>query len=228
MKWIIMGLSGAILPIGIALANDAPHMTNEKDRINYSVGYQIGGDFKKQGVELAPEILVEGIKAALEGKQPRLAPDEMRTTLQNLKKKITADQEKEKKQAVKEFRADGEAFLKENAGKEGVVSLPSGLQYKVLKKGAGKMPTGKDTVTVNYRATLIDGTEFDSSYRDGKPATIPLTSVIAGWKEALPLMKEGSRWLLYIPYHLAFGEKGPLADRTVIYEIELVAVKPDA
>ena len=225
MERMMMGVVGGMLLGGIAWANDAPQLTSERDKINYSVGYQIGGDFKKEGVELAPDLLVRGIRAALEGTQPALSPEEMRTTLMELKKKITAEQDKEKRLAMEKYRAEGETFLAKNAKAEGVVTLASGLQYKVLKEGTGKKPTVKDTVTVNYRATLVDGTEFDSSIRDGKPATIPLASVIPGWQEALPLMKEGAKWLLFIPHHLAFGEKGPLADRTVIYEIELVSVK---
>lgn len=119
----------------------------------------------------------------------------------------------------------GRESLSANARKEGVVVQPNGLQYKVLKEGSGKSPTLKDTVVVNYRATKIDGQEFDSSYRDGKPTDIPLEKVIPGWQEALPLMKEGTKCQLFIPADLAFDERGPLADRTVIYEIELIEVK---
>lgn len=226
MKRMVIIVLGAVLLDNMAWAIDAPELTSEMDKINYSVGYQIGGDFKKQGVELAPDQLVRGIKAALEETQPALPPEEMRTALMALKKKITAEQENEKKKAVENYMAEGETFLAKNANVEGVVTLASGLQYKILKDGTGKKPTLNDTVTVNYRATLIDGTEFDSSYRDDKPATIPLSNVIPGWKEALPLMKEGAKWLIFIPHRLAFGEKGPLADRTVIYEIELISVKP--
>lgn len=226
MKRMVIIVLGAVLLDNMAWAIDAPELTSEMDKINYSVGYQIGGDFKKQGVELAPDQLVRGIKAALEETPPALPPEEMRTTLMALKKKITAEQENEKKKAIENYMAEGETFLAKNANVEGVVTLASGLQYKILKDGTGKKPTLNDTVTVNYRATLIDGTEFDSSYRDDKPATIPLSNVIPGWKEALPLMKEGAKWLIFIPHRLAFGEKGPLADRTVIYEIELISVKP--
>lgn len=226
MKRMVIIVLGAVLLDNMAWAIDAPELTSEMDKINYSVGYQIGGDFKKQGVELAPDQLVRGIKAALEETQPALPPEEMRAALMALKKKIIAEQENEKKKAIENYMAEGETFLAKNANVEGVVTLASGLQYKILKDGTGKKPTLNDTVTVNYRATLIDGTEFDSSYRDDKPATIPLSNVIPGWKEALPLMKEGAKWLIFIPHRLAFGEKGPLADRTVIYEIELISVKP--
>lgn len=211
---------------GAQAAADKPSFKDEKEKINYSVGYQIGGDFKKQGVELNPEALVQGINDALEETKPAISSDEMRTTLVNLKKKISADQELQRKKLAEQYRGEGQAFLAENAKKAGVVTLPSGLQYKVLKEGTGKSPSMKDTVSVHYQGTLIDGTEFNSSRRDGKPLTIPIGTVIQGWKEALALMKEGARWQLFIPSDLAFGESGLLADRAIIYEIELLAVVP--
>jgi FKBP-type peptidyl-prolyl cis-trans isomerase FklB len=211
---------------GICSAGEKPLLKDEKERINYSVGYQIGGDFKRQGVALVPEPLLQGIRDALAEEKPLLSTEEMRTILVGLKKKIDADLIERKKAASERLRGEGREFLTGNAGKEGVITLPSGLQYKVIKEGSGKKPTLKDRVTVNYRATRIDGQEFDSTYRDGKPSIIPLDKVIPGWQEALPLMKEGSKWQLFIPSDLAFGERGPLADRAVIYEIELIAVNP--
>jgi len=151
---------------------------------------------------------------------------EMSTTLVDLKKKIVADEQKQHKERIDTYREEGRQFLAENAKKDGVVTLPSGLQYEVLQEGTGKKPTLADTVTVKYRGTLINGTEFDSSYKDGKPATISLSNVIPGWKEALPMMKEGAKWKIFLPPQLAFGYKGVLEDRTVIYEIELISVKP--
>ena len=215
-----------LLASGVLATDDKPSLKDEKERINYSVGYQIGGDFKKQGVELKPEAIVQGIRDALEETKPLISPEEMRTTLVNLKKKISADQELQRKKLAEQFRGEGRVFMAENAKKEGVVTLPSALQYRVLREGTGKSPSMKDTITVHYQGTLIDGTEFNSSQRDGKPLTITLGTVIPGWKEALTLMKEGARWQLFIPSDLAFGERGPLADRTIIYEIELVAVIP--
>lgn len=226
MKRLIVGILGVTLLGGVCAAEDKPILKDEKDRVNYSVGYQVGGDFRRQGVELDPEVLVRGIRDALGGTQPLLTEEEMRRTLVDLKRKIVAEEEKQRKGRVEKFREEGKKFLAENAKKEGVVSLPSGLQYIVLQEGRGRKPTLKDTVTVNYRGTRIDGTEFDSSDRDGEPATFPLGSVIQGWQEALPMMKEGAKWKLFLPPKLAFGDKGPLEDQTLVYEIELLSVQP--
>lgn len=210
-----------------AMAAEAPHLTDDTDRISYSVGFQVGGDFKRQGLTLDRETLVKGIEDALaDNRTPLMSAQEMRETLIDLKKRIVAQQERQKVANAENYRGEGRDFLAANAAKDGVVTLPSGLQYKVLTAGHGRRPTLEDTITVNYRGTLIDGQEFDSSYRDGQSATIPLNSVIAGWKEALPLMQEGAKWQLFVPADLAFGERGPLADRTVIYELELLAVQP--
>lgn len=226
-----MAFLGLCLFAGVCRAEKGSGMElkTDKDRTNYSVGYQIGGDFKRQGVELSPDALVQGVRDALAEGKPLMSPEEMRNTLVKLEKKIDADDQKSRQQeTVEKYGGEGREFLAGNAKKEGVVTLPSGLQYKVLKEGTGKRPTLADTVTVHYRGTLVDGTEFNSSPREGKPAIIPLANVIPGWKEALPLMKEGAKWQLFIPADLAFGERGPLADRAVIYEIELLGVKPGA
>lgn len=214
------------LSFSFCLAGEELALKEKKDKVSYSIGYQVGGDFKKQGVMLKPQTLLQGIQDALAGEKPLMTPEQMRATLVELQQKTLAEEERQRKEAVENYRGEGREFLTANAGKEGVVTLPSGLQYKVLQEGTGRKPTVKDTVTVNYLGTKIDGTEFDSSYRKGKPVTIPLNSVIPGWKEALPLMKEGAKWRLFIPADLAFGERGPLADRTVIYEVELLSVKP--
>ncbi len=211
----------------VALAGGLTELKDDNDRISYSVGYQVGGDFKRQGLTINREALVKGIEDALAGTATPLMPaEEMRTTLIDLKKRLVAEQERQRTTSAESYRGEGREFLAANAGKEGVVTLPSGLQYKILTEGNGRHPTLDDTVTVSYRGTLIDGSEFDSSQRSGKPMTIALNSVIAGWKEALPLMKEGAKWQLFVPADLAFGERGPLADRTVIYEIELHTIEP--
>jgi FKBP-type peptidyl-prolyl cis-trans isomerase FklB len=225
MKKVITGFLCAVLFSGVCGAGEKPQLKSENDKINYSVGYQVGGDFKNQDVKLNTELLVKGVRDAISG-TPLMTMEEMQTTLVTLKKKIVAMEKEQRKQTREKYVGEGRDFLAANAKKKGVVTLPSGLQYKVLKEGKGKSPTLKDTVTVNYRGTLIDGTEFDSTYREGKPASIVLGNVIPGWKEALPMMKEGDKWQLFIPADLAFGEHGPLADRTVIYEVELLSVKP--
>lgn len=213
-----------LLPLS-AWGADQPELKTEKDKINYSVGYQIGGDFKKQGVELSPEILVRGIQDALSEVSPLLTKDEMYTVLVGLKRKILTDQQGPRK-LVRQVPEEETAFFAENAKKEGVKTLPSGLQFKSLTSGSGKSPTSEDTVTVHYRATRIDGTEFDSTYRIKKPRTLSLQNLIPGLKEALQLMKEGDRWQIFIPPPLAFGQKGSLAGKGVIYDMELVSVQP--
>lgn len=225
MKHWMLGMLGLALLGSVCVAEDKPVLKDEKDRVNYSVGFQIGGDFQRQGVELNPELLVQGIRDALEQQQPLISEREMRQTLVDLKKKIVAEEEKLRKARGNKTREEGRKFLAENARKEGIISLPSGLQYKVIKEGAGRQPTLQDTVSVNYRGTKLDGIEFDSSSREGKPATFPLNSVIPGWQEALPMMREGAKWQLFLPAKLAFGDKGPLEDQTVIFEIELLKVE---
>jgi len=223
MKHLIIGAL-CILPLSDAIAGDETTIKTENDKISYSIGFQIGGDFKRQGVELSPDTLIKGIQDALQGKSTLMTEDSMHLTLTNLKKKIVAEEQKQKQLVTKEYREEGQLFLTKNANKQGVVSLPSGLQYKVLKKGKGKSPTKNDTVTVHYIGTLIDGNEFDSSKRTNKPATFSVGGVIAGWTEALQLMQEGDQWQLFIPPELAYGEHGPLANRTLLFDVELISV----
>lgn len=226
MRPIVL-LSLALLPMTAAgWAAEQPKPTTEKEKINYSVGYQIGGDFKRQGVELSPEMLVRGIQDALGKGQPLMTEDEMHTTLVDLKKKIESNQAEEKKLLRERYRLEGEKFLAENGKKAGVTTLPSGLQYRIITPGTGKKPTLGDSVTVQYRATLINGTEFDSSYRAKKPGTFPLGKLIPGLQEALQLMPAGSKWQIVIPPQLAFDERGPLADQVVIYELQLDSAQP--
>jgi len=226
MKIWLIGILGLTLLSSVCMAEDKTVFKDEKDRVNYSVGFQIGGDFERQGVELNPELLVRGIRDAIEKKRPLLGEEEMRQVLVDLKKRIVAEEQKQRTARLEKFRAEGQKFLAENARKEGVVTLPSGLQYQVLQAGKGKQPTLKDTVTVHYRGIKLSGTEFDSSYREGKPVSFSISNVIPGWQEALPMMKEGAKWKLFLPPKLAFGDKGPLEDQTVIYEIELLQVMP--
>lgn len=215
---------------GICRAGDAPALVGENEKISYSIGYQIGGDFKRQGVELAPDLLVRGIRDAADGADPGIPPQEMRKILVELKRKVEADERKRRREKAEKHRAEGEAFLAANGKKEGVVTLPSGLQYKVLAAGTGKSPGPADNVTVHYRGTLVDGTEFDSSMKRNEPATFGVDRVIAGWKEALPMMKEGAKWRLFVPPKLGYGKQGAGSrippDSTLIFEIELIAVRP--
>jgi FKBP-type peptidyl-prolyl cis-trans isomerase FklB len=214
---------------GICLAGEKPELKDGKEKISYSIGYQIGGDFKRQGIELAPDLLVKGVLDAVGGAEPRIPPQEMQKTLVDLKTKVEADARKQRKEITGKSRAEGEAFLAANGKKEGVVTLPSGLQYKVLAAGKGKSPSPTDNVTVHYRGTLVDGTEFDSSYKRNKPATFRVDRVIPGWKESLPMMKEGGKWRLFVPSKLAYGERGAGSkippESTLIFEVELISVQ---
>jgi FKBP-type peptidyl-prolyl cis-trans isomerase FklB len=207
-----------------ALAEEDFKLEDETARINYSVGFQIGGDFKRQGVDLNPQAIVKGIEDALSGDEASMSPQEMRTTLTDLKKKIVAEQRRKKEEEAKKRRAEGTAFIEEYAKKEGVSTTESGLRYRILEPGGGKAPGPTDKVTVNYKGTLIDGKEFDSSYKRGKPATFQLNRVIKGWTEGVQLLKEGGKAELVIPPDLAYGNRGPLADQTLVFEVELLSV----
>jgi FKBP-type peptidyl-prolyl cis-trans isomerase FklB len=228
MKYLIIAALVVMLFFNISVAGETLKIVDEKDKVNYSLGYQIGGDFKNQAVELRPELVVKGIQDAISGADPLLTPQEMRAVLIDLKKKIEkTEREKLLKDSVKNLAA-GEAFLSENAKKNGVKVLPSGLQYHVVREGTGAVPKETDTVTVNYRGTLIDGTEFDSSYKRNKPATFQVDRVIRGWTEALQLMQEGAKWELFIPAKLAYGERGAGSgippNSALIFEVDLISV----
>ena len=224
MRYLLSTVLSVILLVNLWLAEDRLDFEDEKTKANYSVGYQIGADFKRQGVEINPEMLVKGIQDALSGEKAMMTPQERRNTLSNLQRQVAAQQEQEKAKQAQEYPGEGRQFLAANAMKPGVVTLASGLQYKVIRVGTGKTPGPHDSVTVNYRGTLINGNEFDSSYRRGKPATFRVDGVIAGWTEALQLMKEGAKWQLFIPPDLAYGERGTLADKTLIFDVELISV----
>lgn len=202
-----------------ALAAEPASQPDEMDRINYSLGYQIGGDLKQQQVEIRGQMLLQGLQDAMQGEPTLLTKDEMRDVLVALKKKVLQLQSAQREQTLRE----GREFLAANAKREGVVVLPSGLQYQVLNAGSAKHPAASGRVRVNYLSMRLDGQEFDRS-QEGTPTEMPLSQVIPAWKEALPLMGEGAKWKLFVPPDLAFGERGPLADQTVIFEVELVKV----
>jgi FKBP-type peptidyl-prolyl cis-trans isomerase FklB len=210
--------------LGVASAAEPLNFEDETTRINYSLGYQIGGDFKRQHVEMNAEAVTQGIRDAMSGAEPKMPAGDMRTTLVELKRKVVTEQRKRAVEQELTLSAEGKKFLEENAKKEGVVTTPSGLQYKVIEEGMGKTPQPTDEVTVNYRGTLINGKEFDSSYKRGKPATFRLNGVIKGWTEGLQLVKEGGKIELFVPPELAYGDRGPLAHRTLIFDVELISV----
>jgi len=213
---------------GSAQAAEEPKLTDENDKNSYSIGYQIGGDLKRQGVKFNPEALARGVQDAVSGVKPLMTQEEMSQLLVELKRKIVAGQQEEMKKVAEKNAAQGKAFLSENEKKKGVKTLASGLQYKVMKEGTGGVPKAADKVTVHYRGTLIDGNEFDSSYARNKPATFQVDQVIPGWTEALQLMKAGSKWQLFIPPGLAYGERGagPIPPNSpLIFEVELLSVE---
>lgn len=228
MNYLLLAVLNIFLLVGIASADDGLNLTDKKVKMSYSVGYQVGSDFKRQGMEINPGLLLKGVQDALSAQEPLLSEKEMSDTLVEVQKKVSALEEaKGKVQAEKNLK-DGQAFLGENAKKEGMQTLPSGLQYRILKEGEGKKPAALDTVTVHYRGTLTDGTEFDSSYRRNEPAVFRIDRIIAGWTEALQLMKEGAKWQLFIPPHLAYGNKksGRIeANSTLVFELELLSVQ---
>jgi FKBP-type peptidyl-prolyl cis-trans isomerase len=205
-------------------------LKTQKDKLSYGLGMNFGKTLQKQGVEVDPAILYRGLKDTLGGGKLLMTDEEVKATLVQLQADMRKEQEQKAAEAAETNRKAGEDFLADNKSKEGVVTLPSGLQYKILTEGTGPKPTASDSVVCNYRGTLLDGTEFDSSYKRGQPATFPVTGVIRGWTEALELMPVGSKWQLFIPPDLAYGERGAGADigpnSTLIFEVELVSIEP--
>jgi FKBP-type peptidyl-prolyl cis-trans isomerase FklB len=192
-------------------------------KMDYALGYQLGRDLA--GTEVRSDSLLKGLEDGRTGAQPKLSQAEMESSLTALQKRINDQRAKESAAAAQKLAAAGTAYLADNAKKPGVVTTKSGLQYKVVTPGNGRAPTASDTVTVHYRGTLVDGTEFDSSYKRGQPATFPVGGVIAGWTEALQLMKEGAKFQIVIPPALAYGDKGPLANQVLLFDVELIKVE---
>jgi len=229
MKYLFTIILSIGFLFGICLAQEKLELKDQKNKESYSLGYQFGQSLKSQGVDINLDIYGSGIRDAFGGKEPQMSQEEIRATLTSLQQRLMAAQQKELKEKGAKNLEEGKKFLAENQKKGGIKTLPSGLQYKVLNEGSGKMPKAEDTVTVNYKGTLIDGTEFDSSYKRGQPATFQVKGVIKGWTEALQLMKQGAKWQLFIPPDLAYGERGAGRDigpnATLIFEVELLAVK---
>lgn len=195
----------------------------------YSIGFQLGMDFKAKEIVVNSESLLAGINDGMAGNEPLLTQQQMSQIITELQKRVEERRRALFLKSAEENKLKGEKFLTENSTKEGVITLPSGLQYKVVTEGKGKKPSATDTVTVNYRGTLPDGTEFDSSFARGKAASFPVNRVIPGWTEALQLMPIGSKWLLYVPPALAYGEKGSAPkigpNQLLVFEVELLSVE---
>ncbi len=222
---LIVAVLGVLFLANRLGAQETLTLKTQKEKLSYIIGMDMGKNLKNQSVDIDPNILAKGIKDALSGGKSLLTDQEIRETMAAFQKEMVA-----KQQALGEKnKKEGEAFLVENKKKKGVTTLPSGLQYKVLKAGTGKKPKPTDTVTVHYQGTLIDGTEFDSSYRRGQPVTFPVNGVIPGWTEALGLMQEGAKWQLFIPSNLAYGERGTGSqigpNAALIFEVELISIQ---
>lgn len=227
MKWIVI-LSILLLAVQ-ANAEEKTALKTQKEKLSYLIGHDIGSNLKKQSIDVDPEVLIRGFTDALAGKPSQMSAEEMAAVKNAFRQEVMGKQAEEMKKVGEKNRKEGEAFLAENKNKEGVKALPSGLQYKVIAEGSGKTPKATDTVSVHYRGTLLDGTEFDSSHKRGEPAVFPVNGVIKGWSEALQLMKEGAKWQLFIPPHLAYGERGAGTfigpNATLVFEVELISVK---
>ena len=208
-----------------AIGAESSALTTEKQKFSYTIGFQIAQNIKSRGLDVDAKALAQAIEDVLGGKQPQLSMADMQAAMAAFQRKQL---EARAAIAAKNQQA-GEAYLADNKKKDGVVTLPSGLQYKVMQKGSGKKPTTKDTVVVNYRGTLLSGEEFDSSYTRGQPATLEVGGVIPGWQEALQLMPVGSKWQVVIPADLAYGARGAGdsigPNETLIFEIELMEIK---
>ena len=204
-------------------------LETQKDKASYAIGLNIGKSMHRDDVDVDPKIVAQGLADALAGNKPLLTDEEIKTTMTAFQEDLRKKQELKRQALLETNKKEGEAFLTANGTKEGVVTLPSGLQYKILKAGTGAKPSATDSVVCNYRGTLLDGTEFDSSYKRGQPATFAVGQVIKGWTEALQLMPSGSKWQLFIPADLAYGERGQGADiapnSTLIFEVELISIQ---
>lgn len=204
-----------------------PLFETEMDKVSYAIGVQLGQNFKRQKIEIKIESLIRGLRDATAGKELALTQEQIKQVMTSFSQRMMAKRKELQKADAAKNLAAGKAFLAANGKKEGVKVLPSGLQYKILKKGTGKSPTAEDKVKTNYRGTLIDGTEFDSSYKRNKPAEFAVKAVIKGWTEALQLMKEGAKWELYIPPELAYGARGNRGipgNSTLIFQVELIEI----
>jgi len=223
-----------ILALGVGLlgiqasAQEQATLTTPKDKVSYAIGVQVAASLKGQGIDVDPNLLVKGLRDALAGQKLLMSNEELSATMAAFQQEMVQKQTQARAQAAEENKKAGDAFMAGNAKKDGVVTLPSGLQYKILQAGTGKKPTEADTVACNYRGTLIDGTEFDKS-EAGNPASFDVKSVIPGFKEALQLMMVGSKWQFFIPPDLAYGDRGAGnvigPNTTLVFEVELVSIK---
>jgi len=229
MKSLITAALCLAFAVSCVEAQKKTALSTQQEKVSYLIGRNIGSNFKKQGIEINADIFLKGIKDGMAGKKNLLSEEESDSVMTAFQQEMQGKQQKEHDVLAQKNLKAGKAFLTANAKKDSVKTLASGLQYKVLVEGTGKNPTAGDTVVAHYRGMLIDGTEFDNSYKRGEPLTIPVTGVIKGWTEALQLMKVGSKWQLFIPSDLAYGEQGAGQvigpNEALIFDIELIAIK---
>ncbi len=231
IKTIVLGVIVSLGVAGSLRADGTNMLGDEKSRVSYAIGMMLGHNWQQQGLEVDPEIAARAIKDIQSGGATLLSQTEMQETLTAFQKEFKVKQQKIQEEKAIKNKAEGADFLAANKAKPGVVTLPVGLQYTVLTEGSGAMPQADNVVSVHYRGTLLDGTEFDSSYKRGQPAQFPVNGVIRGWTEALQLMKTGSKWKLFIPSELAYGENGQRSippNSVLIFEVELLSVQPSA
>jgi FKBP-type peptidyl-prolyl cis-trans isomerase len=233
VRMILVVVLSTVLMAALTWGEEPVPLKEKGERVSYAIGVNVGvnlgNDFKNKSIEVNTDMFMKGMKDALTGGKRLLTDDEIEETMMAFSAELASKRAEAAKKAAEKNKQDGELFLAENRKKDGVKSLPSGLQYKVIAEGSGKNPKSTDTVTVNYEGTLINGNEFDSSYRRGEPVTFPVNEVIPGWTEALQLMKEGAKWQLFIPSNLAYGEGGAGdvigPNTTLIFKVELIAIQ---
>jgi FKBP-type peptidyl-prolyl cis-trans isomerase FklB len=230
-RWTLAAATLLVTAAAAAAQEPAPLKT-DKEKLSYALGMDLGTQFAKQAVDIDPEVFARALKDAMTGGKMLMTEADARVIITALQQQLATKQAAMVKELGAKNLKEGAAFLAANGKKEDVVTLPSGLQYKALTTGSGKRPAIDDSVVCHYRGTLIDGKEFDSSYRRNQPATLQVKAVIKGWQEALQLMPVGSKWQLFIPPQLAYGERGAGADigpnATLIFEVELLEIKDKA
>jgi len=228
IKLVAAAVMGLALSTAISAA-DAPALNTDLDKLSYSVGIDLGKNLKRQGIEINPSVMAKGIEDGMSGGKMLMTEQQMKDTLSKFQKDLMAKHAAQFDKTASTNKAKGEAFLSENKAKAGVVTLASGLQYKIVTAGTGDKPTKDNDVTVEYTGKLIDGTVFDSTAKTGKPATFKVSQVIPGWTEALQLMPAGSTWEIYVPANLAYGARnvgGPIGpNETLIFNVHLISVK---
>ena len=222
---IFLILSLVISIFAVTANVNAADLKSSKQKYSYAIGFQIGSNLKRENADVDVDAIKQGIQDVLSGSELKISMEDMQTAVMEMQKEQQAARQARGSKAMEE----GKSFLAKNKKNKGVVELPNGLQYKIVKEGKGEKPKPTDTIVAHYRGTLIDGTEFDSSYKRGQPATFAVNQVIKGWQEILPMIPKGSTWKVFIPSDLAYGERGAGANigpnETLVFDIELIDIK---